>query len=69
MSVRERCSCGAEFECERDDELRLLREWRRVHVHEFEPGGVVVSDSGRSDAAPDSVVPELHIGFRGDPFE
>ena len=43
--------------------------WRRVHVHEFEPGGVVVSDSGRSDAAPDSVVPELHIGFRGDPFE
>ena len=35
--------------------LRLLREWRRVHVHEFEPGGVVVSDSGRSDAAPNIV--------------
>ena len=31
--------------------------------------GSVSSDSGRSDAAPDSVVPELYIGFRGDPFE
>lgn len=45
----------------------MLREWRKVHAHQFEPGSLALLDSARSELAPDNVLPELHIGFRADP--
>jgi hypothetical protein len=30
--LRERCSCGAEFETDEKEALKLVREWRRKHV-------------------------------------
>ena len=65
--IRERCSCGAEFESDEVGSVRLLREWRRKHLHQLESGGLVVTDSARSEVAPDFMIPELHIGFRADP--
>lgn len=67
--IRERCSCGAEFESDEESAALLVRAWRRKHRHEFAPGEVVVTDSARSEVAPDNVLPELHIGFRADPFD
>lgn len=34
--LRERCSCGAEFETDDKEAIRLVREWRKKHacVHE-----------------------------------
>lgn len=31
MSVSESCSCGASFTVDRDDEIRLLNQWRTGH--------------------------------------
>lgn len=67
--VRERCSCGAEFETDDKEGLKLLREWRKAHIHQFEPGSLALLDSARSELAPDNTVPEMHIGFRADPDE
>lgn len=67
--VRERCSCGAEFETDDKEAVKLLREWRKAHLHQFEPGSLALLDSARSELAPDNVLPELHIGFRADPDE
>ena len=64
--IRERCSCGAEFETNQKDASRLLNAWRKNHRCRFEPQFVVV-DSARSETAPDAIVPEMHIGFRADP--
>lgn len=30
--IRERCSCGARFETDQRDSLRLVREWRKKHT-------------------------------------
>lgn len=30
--IRERCSCGARFETDEPDAIRLVREWRRKHT-------------------------------------
>ncbi len=65
--IRERCSCGAEFETDEEKAVSMLREWRKVHAHQFEPGSLALLDSARSELAPDNVLPELHIGFRADP--
>ena len=35
--IRERCSCGAEFETDETNSVRLLKEWRRDHRHELTP--------------------------------
>jgi len=32
MSIREKCSCGAEFETNEKESIKLVREWRRKHV-------------------------------------
>lgn len=32
--IRERCSCGAEFETDEDNAVALLKVWRREHRHQ-----------------------------------
>jgi len=67
---RERCSCGAEFETDSVQGMRLIREWRREHrcVDEVSDPSFVSAEA-KSEIAPDNVTPELHIGFRSDPFD
>ena len=66
MSVRERCSCGAEIETDEVDALEIVTEWREVHVcpepapEEFAPIGGLA----QVEQAPDYTIPEMHIGFR-----
>lgn len=31
MMINETCSCGASIEINREDELKLLRDWRKKH--------------------------------------
>lgn len=33
--IRERCSCGAEFETDEKSATRLVRDWRANHFHEI----------------------------------
>jgi hypothetical protein len=65
MSLSESCSCGAGFSADRDDELRLLNEWRKSHKCP-KPQGGSLGLSAVVEAATDYVYPELRIGFRGD---
>lgn len=30
--IRERCSCGAKFETDSEDAIKLVREWRKRHT-------------------------------------
>jgi hypothetical protein len=63
--VREVCSCGAEFETDQSNAVRLLREWRQVHRHESaEPSGQGSMLDAHMDLSSDPRSPELHIGFR-----
>lgn len=32
MGVRERCSCGAKFETDEPNPMKLVREWRKEHT-------------------------------------
>lgn len=69
--IRERCSCGAEFETDEKTAVRLIREWRDAHRHEPETpnenhDATIETTLGLST---DPRVPELHIGFRPDPLE
>jgi hypothetical protein len=65
MSLSEACSCGAAFSAERDDELNLLNEWRKMHkCPKPERGNLALTSL--SEPAPDYHIPEMHIGFRGD---
>lgn len=65
MSLSESCSCGAGFSADRDDELRLLNQWRKSHVCPGpERGSLVLSSS--SETVHDFVYPNLRVGFRGD---
>ena len=34
MSIREVCSCGAEFETDLPDQVELVKNWRRTHKHQ-----------------------------------
>ena len=68
MSLSESCACGASFSADRDDELKLLNDWRRSHKCPAPERGDLAL-SAQIEAAPDYTVPELHIGFRGDPFD
>jgi hypothetical protein len=68
MSLSESCSCGASFSAERDDELRLLNHWRKSHVcPKPERGSLALG--AVVESAPVFTEPELHIGFRSDPFD
>jgi hypothetical protein len=66
VSVRERCSCGAEIETDEPDALQIWAEWREGHTcpdrqeDEFAPIGGVA----QVEQAPDYTIPELHVGFR-----
>lgn len=68
MSVRERCSCGAEIETDERDSLKIVQEWRAGHVcpdksdDDYQPIGGVA----QVEQAPDYTIPDMHIGFRGD---
>lgn len=66
MSVRERCGCGAEFESDQPNCVRLWREWRLDHS--CVPTAEEYKDAGGSFAVLETVTdnrrPELHIGFR-----
>lgn len=65
MSLSESCACGAGFSADRDDELKLLNEWRRLHrCREPERGSLAVGSVVES--AHDFNYPELRLGFRGD---
>jgi hypothetical protein len=69
-SIKETCSCGADFkvsEGDLDDLLKAVRSWRRAHkcVHsaDTEMGDINASTSN-TERAEDFMIPELHIGFR-----
>jgi len=63
--IREVCSCGAEFETDQSNAVRLLREWRDVHRHELQESTAQGSMlDARLDLSADPRLPELHIGFR-----
>jgi len=64
--VRERCVCGAEFESNLKESVRLLKEWRRVHKCVIAPAGERSDALSSVDIVADSRMPELHIGFRPD---
>lgn len=66
--VRERCSCGAEFESDDSQAVRLLRQWRKEHVcvtpaEEYKDAGTSMSST---ETVGEASYPELRIGFRGD---
>ena len=68
--LSETCSCGAGFQAERSDELKLLNTWRTNHkCPNNDSAGLMVVDTARSEIAPDYTIPEMHIGFRGNPEE
>ena len=65
MPISETCSCGAAFSAERNDELKLLNQWREQHRCSYpKQGDWAIMDSSRNELAPDFIEPELHIGFR-----
>jgi len=65
MSLSESCSCGASFSADRDDELRLLNEWRKTHkCPKPERGNLTLGSS--VEAVDDFAYPNLRVGFRGD---
>ena len=67
MSLSESCSCGASFSADRDDQLRLLNQWRKLHACPKQEGGFLVSSvSTDSETVHDFVYPNLRVGFRGD---
>jgi hypothetical protein len=63
--VRERCSCGAEFESDDDSAIKLVREWRKKHKCVQQATGERPSLNIATDmVAADNRESELHIGFR-----
>jgi len=64
--VRERCSCGAEFETDEKSALQLLKSWRTTHLHLVSEPSTFVNVSSQIEQANDNLVrePELQIGFR-----
>lgn len=63
--LRERCSCGAEFETDEEKGLSLLRAWRKQHKCVQQQ--IARPDlSSTLETAVSFTEPELHIGFRPD---
>lgn len=70
MSISETCSCGATFAAERNDELKLLNEWRTNHrCATPEHGSLAIMDTAQTTLAEDYHIPELHIGFRPSEYD
>ena len=67
MSISESCSCGASFTADRDDEIKLLNQWRTSHKCKLS-GDLIFNNP--STAVTDKVdyvtEPELQLGFRYD---
>lgn len=67
MSISESCSCGASFTADRDDEIKLLNQWRTGH--KCKAGGDLIFNNPNS-ATLETVnyvtEPELQLGFRHD---
>lgn len=49
--ISESCSCGASFQAERSDEIKLLNQWRTAHKCRSE-GSLAIIDSSRIETAP-----------------
>jgi len=64
--IRERCSCGAEFETDEKSALQLLKSWRATHRHEITEPVNFVNSSSQVEQATQAITkePELQIGFR-----
>jgi hypothetical protein len=64
--IRERCSCGAEFETDEKSALQLLKSWRATHRHEIAESGSFGSIGSQVEQSTQAIVrePELQIGFR-----
>jgi hypothetical protein len=64
--IRERCSCGAEFETDEKSALQLLKSWRATHRHETTEPANFVNSSSQVEQASQAIIrePELQIGFR-----
>ena len=67
MSVSESCSCGASFTADRDDELKLLNQWRLNHKCKI-TGDLIFNNPSTAvlDKVDSSTLPELQLGFRYD---
>ena len=64
--IRERCSCGAKFETDALDAIKLWREWRRKHIctETFEPASSTANTT--IETAQLGFAPNWHPG-RQDP--
>jgi hypothetical protein len=64
--IRERCSCGAEFETDEKSALQLLKSWRATHRHEISDSATFVNTNSQVEQATQVIMkePELQIGFR-----
>lgn len=62
--IRERCSCGAEFETDDKNAVSLLKDWRKNHKCDKPFDAVTSSGFAQVEIAPDYTEKELHIGFR-----
>lgn len=51
LMISESCSCGASFQAERSDEIKLLNQWRTGHRCKSE-GNLAIVDSSRVETAP-----------------
>lgn len=64
--VRERCSCGAEFETDEKSALQLLKSWRATHIHSVSESATFVNVNSQIEQSSQAIMkePELQIGFR-----
>ena len=67
MSISESCSCGASFTADRDDELKLLNQWRSNHKCK-DSGDLIFNNptTASLDKTDNFNQPELQLGFRYD---
>ena len=62
MSIREVCSCGAEFETDLPEQVELIKNWRRTHKHQGDkPERKDTSALSNIDTATLGFQPELPI--------
>jgi len=48
--ISESCGCGASFQAERNDEIKLLNQWRTNHKCKSE-GNLAIIDTSRNEHA------------------
>ena len=48
--ISESCGCGASFQAERNDEIKLLNQWRTNHKCKSE-GSLAIIDTSRNEHA------------------